>query len=514
MSVISLFSQSPIIQLLLSSVALLFVFYAMGRVIQNRFKFNKSNIFISTPIGMFAFLILNQIIYTPAISLGGITDENLIIVLDYIKAFGLILFIAITYKEWMPKFTLNGIRSISLSLISIAIVLFIYYGMSIADPNNYLIIESPSWLEGGGSGFDIGNDLLTDIIRKYQSTIRWIIITCDNTNASVEQVLKIQMSLIWITTITFSIQSAIVNNEKSITSFILATLLSVIVAILLGYTSPSDENFYVFSFTVMLTLLLYEYSKRKAPSETYITFIILGSVVYLTIGDSSIILLLLMGFLGLILTSIKGGNIVRSTVHYLGILVGSLAYYMVIIFLGDLSKISSAIAYLLLMLMILVFFLLPMYALGYNPSRRKDLVKFERGIKNGIRRGAISTAILLIVFSFIINFINSTKTIDLLANYFIEFNIINNELIIGIWLYMLVILLPSILILINWKDGKTSNLLGIFSVFSLLSNPIVISTLCNLLSIEFTNEIVLLPSILLLIVAALSEITKRIEPLH
>ncbi len=515
MSVISLFTQSPIIQLLLSSVALLFVFYAIGRVIQNRFKFNKSNIFISVPIGMFAFLILNQIIYTPAISLGEITDENLIVVLDYIKAFGMILFIAITYKEWMPRFSINGIRAVSLSVTSILIVFLVYYGVAYIDTNHYLLIEYPSWLDEGSSWLgNLDSTSLTDVIRKYQSTIRWIMITGNNSNATIEQVLMVQISIVWITTITFSIQSAIVNTEKSITSYILATVLSVTVAVMLGYVSPSNENFYVFSFTLMLMLLLYEYSKKKAPTETYITFIILGSVAYLTIGDSSIVLLLLMGFLGITLTSIKGGNIVRAAVHYLGLLVGSLTYYMIIIFIGDLSKISNVIIYLFLTLIILIFFLLPMYALGYNPSRRKDLVEFERTIKKGVRRGSINIAILLIVASFVMNFINSTKTTDLLINYFIEFNWINHELVTGIWMYMLLIMLPSILILINWEYGKTSNLLGIFSVFSLLSNPVVISTLCNLLSIEFANEIVLLPSMLLLIIAALNEITKRIEPLH
>ncbi len=522
MSVISMFFKSEASQLLLSAVALLITFYAIGRVVQSRVRFNKSNTFISIPIGMFTFLLLNQIVYTPAILLSSVTGDTMIItIIDYLKAFSLILLMAITYKEWMPTFSMIGTKTLIMSSASIALVLTVYYLFAIFD-DNFLVMAD--WTNNYDvkllmnprlSFPELGDDSsLTDVVRNYQSTLWWINLTAINSNSTIAAVLTYQMSIIWVVTISLSLQSAIVNNEKSISSYAFATVLSILMSLVIGYLSPSSENFYVFSFIIMLTLLLYEYSKRRLPSEKYITLTIIGSLIFLTIGDSSIILSLLMGFLALTLTSIKGGNMVRSSVHYLGSIVGSLFYYIVIIFVTDTSKIASVIIYLAVMLIVLTLFLLPMYSLGFNPSRRKDLVKFEDGIRKGIRKGVISTTLILVFISLAINFLNSASTIDLLVNYFIEFNWINNDLVMGMWLYLLILLLPSVLILIFWKEGQPGNLLGLFSVFSLLSNPIVISTLCNILSIEFTSEIVLFPSALLMLIAILNEVTKRISPLH
>lgn len=514
MSILSLFINGEYKLLLFSAVVLLVVFYALGRIVQRYFRFNKSNIMISIPLGMVFFVIINQLVYAPIIITG--FGESMLSIIDTLKAIGIAIVIVISYEAWMPRFSWIGLKSIAFSIISISTVISIYAVFAVFF-GDWFATTNTEWTSSIETIFDGGtptDNPLEAIINSYQSMYYWLYLNSSFGDISIEKVINIQVALVWITSVCLAIQSTIVNNEKTIISYIAATTLSLFAMFVLGYISPTADLFYIMSISIIVMMLLYDYSKRSNPPENTITMALISSLAFITVGANSFLYFLLFGLVTITLSTIRGGNIVNNTITYLMLTVGIFAYYIISLTLHDIVYIRTILLYVILLAIILILMLLPLYSIGYNPSRREELVQFENSIKNRIGTGVVITAIIITSISLFINFTNDSSTIELVKEFFNEFNGFNSSVTLGLILYLSIIFLPSVVILTLWHFGIRSNLLSLFAFINIILNPINASTICDLLNISFQGELILIPSMMIISIYFVGEISKRIPSLH
>ncbi len=530
MSLIGLIFKGEYSQLLISAVALLFMFYTLGRIIQKYFRFQRSNIYISIPIGLFAYTLLNQLVYTPILITG--MGIDVLSIIDTLKAMAVLLFIFISYDAWLPSFSFLGIKAVSLSIASLLFVLLVY-GMLLAFDSGFAPVDA-DWIasldqiQKTDVYSPIGDDSFAAVMNGYQSTYYWIYLNSLNATwadttgiaGNTEQVLqtaevvRIEMALIWLTALTLSVQSSVINTEKSVTSHLVATGISTGLMISLGYLSPTSDIFYTLSLSIMIAMLLFDYSKRSIPSDTTMTIALLGTMSFSTIGTNSLSFILVFGLLIITLTAIRGGNIVRNTIHFLSLIVVFLAYCIVAMFFYDFALIKAIMLYIAVLAVVLLLMLLPLYSIGYTQSRRAELVQFEKSINNRIGTIVITTTVITTLLSLFIGFINDFGIFEQLEKFFVEFNAFDGGVWIGLSLYVFIILIPTAIILTFSYFGKKSTLLSLFAFFNLLLNPITLSSLITMFSIQFSGVILLIPSILILSIYSLGEITKRIPTLH
>ncbi len=517
MSLISLLFENPNVQMLLATVALLFMFYAIGRIIQTQIKYNKSNIFISIPIGLIAYMILNQLIYTPIILTG--LGVNALSVIDTLKGIGVLLFIAISYEAWMPKFSIFGLKSAGYSILSISIVFIFYIIFAITvDSFAYVFtdwIANIDYIKDNGVYEPSENlDTLAAIINNYQSTYYWIYINSYFTTATTTEVVNKQMASLFIIAVTLSFHSSFINHEKSLLSVIFSTILAVFTALILGFISPTNDMFYTVSLSIILYLMLYDYIKRSEPSEKSITISLTGSIAFITIGANSFLFTFIFGIMAITLTAIRGGNIVRNTIHFLLIILAIIIWFIFALFIYDLALISTALVYLLVLIVIFSLLFLPLYSIGYTQSRREELVSFEKSIKKRIYIGIVIAAVVFTTLSLFINWVNELKTIDELKLFFSNFNQMGTSALGGLIFYLAIIVAPVVTIIVLRRIGYENHILSLFVCLNILFNPIALTTMGNVLNIGFTTEVILVPSIMLLIMYPIGELVKAVPQLH
>lgn len=514
MSIISLFFQGEYAQLLLSAVALLIVFYALGRIVQRYFRFNKSNTFISIPLGMLLFTIINQIVYAPVIVTG--LGQDILKIVDTLKALAIILFIFISYEDWFIMPSRLGLKTVTYSILSIGFSVGVYATMAFVFPEWFSVVNE-EWILGVQSIFDGGNtsdNPWISVVNSYQSMYYWLYLNSSFGELDLVKVVNIQVALVWIISVTLAIQSGIVNNEKTIISFIASTAISVVQVLVLGYISPTNDLFYIMVTATIVVMLLYDYTRRSVPSENIILMTLFASLAFITIGSNSFTYFAIFGLTAITLSAIRGGNIVSHTISYLMLTAGIFTYYIISLTLHDIAYIRTIILYILLLAVILILMLLPLYSIGYNPSRRGELVDFEKSIHTRIGTGFAITALVTTLLSIFIGLTNDNAFLEQLRIYFIEFNGFGSSVLLGVVLYFSIILIPSIIIIVLWHFGKSNTLLCLFAFINILLNPINISIMCEILNIEFKGEIILIPSMMIISIFIINEITKRVPSLH
>ncbi len=516
MSLISLIVHGQYAQLLLSAIVLLFMFYALGRIIQQKFRYNKSNIYIAIPLGLISYMLLNQLIYTPIILTG--LGINILLIIDTIKAISLLLFIIISYEYWLPSFNLVNLKSVGYSLLSITIVLTVY--IVLAEYISTFANTDLVWVSYIDNIYTKGvyekSSLVSvaTVIENYQSTYYWIYINSNFGSADTATTVNIEIGSIFIVAVSLAIQAALTNHEKTFTSVLFATVMSVLVAVVLGFQSPTNDMFYTTSISIIIMLLIYDYASKESPSDNIITIGLFTSTTFITVGGGSLAYIFIFGLTLIILNVIRGGNIVRNTIHFLMLVLLLIVWYVIALFIYDLAFISTAFVYLLILLGVFSIIFLPLYSIGYTQSRREELVNFEKSIQNKIGIIVIIITSSLILLLLFVNWINDVNIVELLNNFFKEFNTINDAVWMGVLLYFGIILVPSILITVFWFMGKRNILLTLFAFVNILVNPIAITSISSLLNTPMTGDIILIPSMLIIAIFMIKEFVNRVPLLH
>ncbi len=517
MSILSLIFKNENAQLLLSAVALLFMFYALGRIVQKHLRLNRSNVYMSIPIGLLTYMIVNQLIYTP-ILVTGIGVETLSAV-DTLKGISVLLFIIISYDAWLPRLSWIGTKTLLLVILTIGIVflnywLFSYFDQNFASINSDWVnkidsITTENYYNNGGSIGDIET-----IVSKYKSIYYWIYINANSSMASTTKVVNVEMTVVWLIAISLAIQSSFINHEKSFLSVTLSIIISIFATTILGYISPTSDMFYTISIALIVTLIMYDYSIKQMPSDQTISIGLLSVAAFVTVGTNSFTYIFIFGIALILLSAIRGGNIVKNTINYLYLILSTIFLYTLTIFIYDVAYIRTILIYLVMLAIIFLLMFLPLYSIGYTPSRREELVKFENTIKTKMWLIITIASTAFTIMSLFIGWINHVDISTLLESFFSDINILSNKWVWGMIGYISLILIPSIIITVLWKRGVTNYLLGLFAFINLLFNPITLVTFSNILNINHVGNILLLYWIFIITIFSLKEIVTRIPTLH
>ncbi len=264
-------------------------------------------------------------------------------------------------------------------------------------------------------------------------------------------------------------------------------------------------------------MILFDYSKRKSPSEGTIYISILASFAFLSIGGSSTLEILVFGLIATILSTIRGGNITGNTVTFLTVWLISIFMTFASIVIYDINYIPNIVVNTVFFIIISLIVLLPLYSLGYTQSRREELVTVENKLTKNIGRNIIIASCIITGFTLFINFINGTSTIDLLTDYLAGFTLMQKnrgDFVRGAVTYSFLIVIPCIIITFFYNINKRSNLLSTFVFINLLANPVIVVSVSHTLSINYDILILIFPSVMLVTLFTINEIAKRVPSLH
>lgn len=525
------------ITLALTIGSLLFMFYALGRITQAFLRFNRSNTFISIPIGFFVYLLVNQVFFSPIILLfsenATINTTTLLKIFDILKTIVLLFFIFIYYDAWLPKFSYRGSKKIIVATVSVTFVVLLYAFMAMLFESFCTVdltwVDSINSIEYGSYQppivpLDIdaraeGGLSLYSIVNKFKSFYYWIYLQANFQNADTSYIVNFEVGIIIVSILTLTILSSVVNTENSMLSYIVATGISVLITLLLGfYVPPTTDLFYSTIISIIITLLFYDYTRKALPSESTITIIFIINTAFITAGLNSMTLLLVYGFLCVTISSLRGGKIIQNLVNYLSLI----TFLMVMYFsstIVDLSNAGAAIThgflYIILGGLLILFILLPLYSLANTSSRRGELVSFEKSIKTNLNRIFIGATIACTLFALAFNFLFLEQTtIQLVKNFFAEISPNESKWTIGLIIYLIFIVIPTVTIFVLWRFNIKSTLLSMFAFMNLLLNPFFVSTICQLMNINFESEVLLMPSLLIIATFILQQTTRRVPQLH
>lgn len=76
-----------------------FIFYSLGRVIQNRFSVSTESFVISYPLGFIAYWSITQILYAPFIAFG--VSPSALAIIEIVKNIAIILIVLVNYDDWL-----------------------------------------------------------------------------------------------------------------------------------------------------------------------------------------------------------------------------------------------------------------------------------------------------------------------------------------------------------------------------------------------------------------------------
>ncbi len=516
MQLLNLITQNQTIQVILLVVYILFISFCLGRIIQQKFRFNKSNTYTAVPIGIVTMLLLNQIVYTPLVLIG--LNIDIISIINTIKSISLLLFIIISYEDWLPSTNMVGLKTIGYSLVSLAIVITIFMILTLYVDS--FMIANDTWVNdikniGVNNVYEpAGKDPIVSASNNYKSTYYWMYIISSMMSGDMGVSITMSFGLIFIIGVSLTIQSSIINHERSFTSVFLATMISIMITIILGFIGASNDLFYTLSLSLIILLVIYSYANKEVPSDNAITIGLFATISFFSIGENSISYFTSFGLLLVGISIIKGGNIIRNTIHYLLIGIAIIVWYVPILFIYDTSLIKTVFMYLLFLIGLISLMLLPLFSLGYTQSRREELVNFEKTIKERIGIGSLVGSLGFMLMLIFINFLNGVSTFELAANFIAGIDLYQGRWYIGLTFYLCFILIPTIIIIIFWAYGKKNSLLSLFVLTNLFINPITISSLANLSGFSVSSEILIIIPTTILILWLLGEVVKRIPSLH
>ncbi len=492
--------ENEYLQLFLSTTILLLIFYAVGRIIQNKFSFRKSNVYISIPLGLIAFLSINQIFYLPVILLG--LDSEIFNIIDTLKIILILTLVIIFYETWIPKVSFNGLKILVMSAISILIAFSIYilFSIYLKEFNNidFIWLNNISNIDSNnGVGYFFYSDANSNIefvMKKYQSIYYWIFISSQSGDISLEKVMNFQITIIWLISISLIIQSEFINYERTIINYVLVTMTSLIPIIILGFVSPTSDIFYTISISLILWLILWNYLKRPLSSDFIVFIFLLGILSFTSAGTHPLNYLMIFGFLSIIVILLQKGNITKAIVHFL-IVISSISLFIILALLtSNLISFPEAILYSFILGLLSLLFITPLFSLEYSNSRNNELSEFEKIITNKFFNITIIISIILTIFSLvIIVFVHNLLFVSELKSFFSELNLFGNVAWIGLLLYVVVILFPLLMSIIFFTLGYKNKFLQLFIIFNLILNPFVLISTSYILGYVFTADLIWLP---------------------
>ncbi len=515
-------------------VSLLFIFYALGKVVQEYFSFKKSNMYISMPVGMFSYFLVTQAFYMPLILLG--FNIDIISIIETVKAVAILSIIIVSFEKWMPKFSLFDLKTTGYLSATVAITLGTYF--LLVTYIDFFGGVNTIWLEdiariGSTSIYGVTDgsttSIIQDAINRYQSEYYWIYISASKL-VQVDQVPKIasvvnleeitffvryEFTIIWLLAVNLTVAGIIINHERNVFSWMYSTIVTLLVTILLAIPGATTDDFYSMAISIIIITFVLDYSSQRRPSDTIITLALIASIAYITIGSDTLYYLIVFGLISVLISAIRGGSMIRNSFHFLLINFAIFMWYVSFVTVTNLEFVGSTFLYMIGLILVFTMVLYPIYSLGYNSSRRLDLNTFENRTFN---RVGYSIPLITALFTggiIVIEFLGGNNSLSKYDEFFIATNIFGDGVLVGIIVYILLIAIPTIAILVLWHYGYRNNsLLTLFALMNLIMNPVVSTFMVDITKIPLSTELVLLPSLFIISGYAVMLIKNSIKKLH
>lgn len=486
-----------ILQILIISAYLFVIFYALGRIAQNYFSFQKTNYMFAIPIGFSLYLLITQAFYFVAIFIG--LNGALLNIFETLKNLIIIALIIAFYREWI-NFTRPSISFLfkaPLFILFIGLSLAVYFLMS-----TYIPSFAPVNEEFVNEINDIGitnifatSGTLNPIaitMQKYESFFYWIFISTTHLNLiSTKTFLSTVLPIIVVLVIQLTIMGTYVDSEKSIISIIFSGLIGILIIIALGFIStPFTGMFYLFPLSLLAISFLSLYSMQRSPNNTPIIFSIIVSISFQPVSQWSIILFLIFGTTALLLSILRSGNIVRNALIFFSIFFTLVILLEVLFLIDNFKELAGLITYSIFFFLAIAFIIVPLQSLAFSSGRRQDLVSFERKTSERIYSVVLILALLLMLLFSIADLTLNTSLINI-KQYFTS---INSKTFISVPIYVLFILIPVIIISICKYFGFETTLLSTFAFINIIFNPITLPAFCNLVGSKVEILIIIAPS--------------------
>lgn len=510
MFLIKIISKNNIVDLTLYFFLLMFIFYSLGRIVQNKISFKKTNTSLAIPFGFIFYLFITQIFYTPIIFFQ--FETNVISFIEDIKEILLFILIASYFKDWMPRsfLTIADVRSIGLKLVSFSILISVFFlmesyvawfmpltrdGVTISG-NNFM--ESISKLSDGKTQiFNTHHNTMVSGFEKYETTYYWMANLSFKTKINSEFIIDIFIPLISCIIIIFIVQSFIIDNERSIITHILSFIISFIFLFMIGLIGAENQIFLPFVVEIFISFLLLSFSLRESPNNNMIVVSLFLLCLLSTMTYLSVFIIIILGSLITIVSLDKKGNYVYNVLLFVLILFSSLMAFTFLIFLDELAF-SKLLYYMSIMGVFSMFFIVPIYSLWNSEERKKEQIDFEKKINNHLFKYVSIISFAFIFFIFLVAKIHINYFID--PNWKGFFKVISDKLWLAEIIWFFIIIIPSIIFLLFGKYiPKSSFLVSLGFINLLFINPVTLMFLLSIFHFDLSVFYIFAPTVLFII---------------
>ena len=509
MFLIKLISSNSLVELSLYFIFLMFLFHAIGRIVQDKISFKKSVTTLSIPFGFVSYLFVTQIFYIPLIFFS--FEGNAFVFIDGIKEFLMFIFVMSYYSDWIPRKNINlsNLRSFSIKISSIIILVSIFFLMSF-----YLDWFMPNEPLGGGrysynfvngiknlangrvNTFNTHLNQVASGFEKYETTYYWMANIANTTGYEATTIINVFIPLISVVVLILITQSFLVDVEKSIISYFIALIVSFLFITLLGFIGSENEYFISLLIFLFISLLIFSFSMDKYPTNKPVSISLLLLIIFTTITYFSLYIIIILGALITFVSLEKKCNYVFNVLIFLNIFFGLLIVYSLLI-LPMIIPTSKYLYYLIITVILYMMFVFPTYSLWSSSERKKDQQSLMNKINSSLMSYIIFISIATLLSVFLVSKIQSFPTIK--DNFEKFFSAISNKLWLSIILWLLFIMVPSVLIIVYRKKIPLSSILTSIAFINLLFiNPITMIFILSVFQLKITSFLIFFPSVLFL----------------
>lgn len=509
----------------------IFVFYALGAILQGYFSFRRSNSFLSIPLGYVSWQLLSLVLFSVPILFG--LSKTWFQLLNLIKDIIIVFIIIMYYKSWAPSFKLTYNRSllrapIGIAITIISIILFTILTKHVPlnghedDLNQYInnMINGNHFIFDTGVGnssnnfWNFNKDKTTlDIIENYESFYYWVALTFDSITSTTEQsITNYVIAPIMLIVISLSILGSIIDSEKSFISYLYGAILILIMTLLEWSIGVNSQIFYIVPILTLSVMLLFTYSAQTIPSEGVLTVSLSSLLALITVTYWAMPLIIIFGACIISLSVIKNGQIIKMMFQYVMALSLPIVSYSIISLLSPLvisgaeANLGSHLLTLSIAIIMFSLLLIPLKSLYSSSERRQDLVSLEEKVKNKKIISLISTALIITLIAFALTYLLMGRNIiSLVSEYFTA---INNNIWIALAIYVLVALLPAIVILVINRRYNYSSMLDVIPFLVFLINPITTVFFFESTGWEYNWKIIFIPELIIFILWILGQVIK------
>lgn len=515
-------------------ITYLFMFYALGAIVQGFYSFRMSNRYLAIPLGYILWLIITLLAFATPILLGlDIIWFKLMGVIEGVIIFSVIV---LYYKSWTPTFTNVNSRSlirapigIIVTIVAIVIFLLLSQYVPISTNNDRLSFYIGRMIDNrfvfdtvagvtANNGYEWlqGNKSTVDIIENYESFYYWMAIVGDSVvNISRGEVMEIIIPILTISVISFSILGSTIDSERSFISYVYSSLFIFALTLLEWKIGVNNQMFYILPSLTFSIMLLFTYSLQANPSDNLLTASLVSQLSLVTVTHFALPIIITLGSATVSLAIIKNGEIVRTMYQFIITIAVPIILFVLMSLLSSINptsvediKLGSHIITLLLLIIIFSVIIIPLRSLALSSERRVDLVSFEQKVKNRIEISLITFSVILTLLSLALVYLFIDHDIvELLSGYFLS---INGNIYVAIEIYLLVVVIPTFIILIVSSKYKKKTLLSVIPFITLLINPITTVALFNFVGWEYNVSIIILPELIIFLLWGLSELIKII----